>query len=66
MTIKRYEIDHDGCGYMEHDDGDWCRWSDVEPIIAERDALKAELDSIKSVNRILACSRDKSNDEAES
>lgn len=42
MTIKRYEVDNDGCGYFEHDDGDWCRWGEVEKELVRKDMAHAD------------------------
>lgn len=38
--IKRYQVRGFDLHEYECDGGIWCRWSDVEPITAERDDLK--------------------------
>lgn len=49
MTIKRYELYDDCSPYCEEsEDGDFVKWKDVEPVIAERDALKAEVSRLES------------------
>ena len=37
-TIKRYVFGY--CGVEECEDGDWCRWDDVEKILKENEELR--------------------------
>jgi hypothetical protein len=48
MTIQRYFETYDQ-GLAPAADGDCCYYSDVAPIIAERDELKRRLDAVKKV-----------------
>lgn len=44
MTIKRYDLYDDCSPYCEESSGgEYCKWSDVKPVIAERDDLKRRL-----------------------
>lgn len=40
--MKRYDIDADGVDY-EHPEGDFVKYEDVEPIVADRDIKAANL-----------------------
>ena len=61
--MKRYEVNGNGTGnfWTEselHEEGDWCTWQDVEPVIEQNERLKSRgiesmQEEIKGLRRIL-------------
>ena len=49
--MKRYDVDDDGVEH-EHAEGDFVRYEDVEPIVADRDIKAANLQLL--VEKVLA------------